>query len=298
MALSRGKFGAKGRRGRGKNQDTVKVMAGSIGALLLLLMAASFLHTSSSPVDAGLQSEVALAPVKSTDILVPIETLPVGSAFQPIMFRKDSRPEDQITPDIIRSFDDLKGKYAKAALIRNQPISKGALTDRQPVHVLTAMLPKGYRAVALEVGNPLVDNVDGWAQPGTDVDLVWITRVFGKESVTVLAGPVKILAANKATAGSVGTNQAANNFATVTLLLSLRDAMRVSLASMNGKISLGLRGEDDKRPNQSSVPISSVNEEIAPATPKKAQISVRVAPRSGGGAEVRQYDESGRRVEE
>jgi Flp pilus assembly protein CpaB len=202
---------------------------------------------------------------------------------------------------MIRSFDDLKGLYSKGVLIKNQPILKAALTDRQPVHVLTALLPKNYRAVALQVERPLLDNVDGWAQPGTDVDVVWITSAFGKEIAAVLAGPVRVLASNKTTEYTPKQKEtsdaAKNKLVTVTLLLTTRDALRVSMAALHGKITLGLRGVADTRPNDASRPISSIIDE--PSAPSKVNpvISVGVLDPVSRDREMRTYDMDGRRIE-
>lgn len=291
------KFSRGPRRGR-PDGNMLKVLGATIAALCLSMVGALYLHMSSAPSDARVSSEVDILSASRADIIVPIETLQVGTSFQPTMFRKEPKPEDQITPEMIRSFDELKGLYAKAVLIKNQPIVRTALTNRQPVHILTAMLPKRYRAVALEVQKPLLDNVDGWAQPGTVVDVVWLTDVFGKETASVLAGPVKVLAANKTTEGAPVQPVATNNLVTVTLLLSLEDALRVSLASMHGKISLGLRGQGDTKPNESAQPISSVTTENIPMVPQKPVIQVVVGDPISHQRETFEFDLSGRRIEQ
>jgi Flp pilus assembly protein CpaB len=215
------------------------------------------------------------------------------------MFRKEHRPEEQVSGDTLRSFDELKGMYAKGVLVRNQPVLKGSLTNRQPVHVLTAALPKKYRAVALQVEKPLLDNVDGWAQPGTDVDLLWLTSAFGKETISVLAGPVRVLASNKATESAPQMmTSSSSNLVTVTLLLSIRDAIRVSLAATQGKISLGLRGQNDRRPNEASKPISSVLDERAPLEVEKPSVNVKVVDVESKTSEIMKFSPDGRRIEE
>jgi Flp pilus assembly protein CpaB len=214
------------------------------------------------------------------------------------MFRRDRIAEDLLSGDMVRSFDDLKGMYAKGVLVKGQPILRGSLTNRQPVHVLTAALPRNYRAVALLVERPLLDNVDGWAQPGTDVDLVWLTSALGKDTATVLAGPVRVLASNRAVEGNSSRQTNNDKLVTVTLLLSVRDSMRVALAAQHGKITLGLRGQGDRRPNESSKPISSLmNEVIRPDGPKPF-VSVKVVDKDAKTSEVRRYSPDGRRLGE
>jgi Flp pilus assembly protein CpaB len=299
MALSRGSFHSRGRRRR-RDADPFTLIFGGVFVVAFLAVIGLFIHVSSEPSEAGIVNQNPLIVANSAEVLVPLETIPVGSTLQPTMFRKDSRPAEQITGDMIRSFDDLKGLYSKGVLIKNQPVLKAALTHRQPVHVLTAMLPKNYRAVALQVERPLLDNVDGWAQPGTDVDVVWITSAFGKEVAAVLAGPVRVLAANKTTEYSPKQKEQSdsNKLVTVTLLLTTRDALRISLAALQGKITLGLRGVADTRPNDASRPISNVLEEQASPEVPKPIISVKVTDPVSRLGELRQYDTDGRRLNE
>ena len=298
MALARNSKMNRGRRGR-SGRDPKALVAASAFGVAFLVVVGLFLHASRSPSDAGVAKEVELAPLAGVEIIVPIETLQVGTSFQPNMFKKEQRPEEQVSGDTIRSFDELKGMYAKGVLVKNQPVLKGSLTNRQPVHILTAALPKKYRAVALQVEKPLLDNVDGWAQPGTDVDLLWLTSAFGRESISVLAGPVRVLASNKTTENTPNQNAAASgNLVTVTLLLSIRDAIRVSLAATQGKVSLGLRGQNDRRPNEASRPISSVLDERAPVEAEKPSLKVKVVDVESKTSEIMKFSQDGRRIEE
>lgn len=298
MALARNSKMNRGRRGR-SGRDPRPLIVATVFGVAFIVVVGLVLHTSRAPSDAGVAKEVELIALEGVEIIVPIETLQVGTSFQPNMFKKEHRPEEQISGDTIRSFDELKGMYAKGVLVKNQPVLKGSLTNRQPVHILTAALPKRYRAVALQVEKPLLDNVDGWAQPGTDVDLLWLTSAFGRETISVLAGPVRVLASNKATEAT--PNQAAaasNSLVTVTLLLSIRDSIRVSLAATQGKVSLGLRGQNDRRPNEASRPISSVLDETAPVEMEKPSVKVKVVDVESKTSEIMKFSPDGRRIEE
>jgi Flp pilus assembly protein CpaB len=299
MAFGRSAFNNGKKRRKQTSVDNLPLIVGGGVVLVCALVLLVFLHVSSSPTDAAVVPPVKPQPKLTSEIIVPVETVQVGSSLQPSMFRIEHRPDDQVTGDMIRSYDELKGFYAKGVLIKNQPILKAALTNRQPIHVLTAMLPKNYRAIALQVEKPLIDNVDGWAQPGTDVDVVWVTNVFGKEVASILAGPARVLAANKATEWTPAKKDGgANKLATVTLLLSTRDAIRVTLAAMHGKITLGLRGLADDRPNDAIRPISSVVDEPVPPQPAQKTHTVKVVDPASQSAEVRSYDVTGRRIDE
>ena len=298
MALPKSSHNTRRRKGAAPRLPILAAVGGF--ALLFIVALAAAMHVLRAPSDAAVRTDSVTMPVYTTDIIVPAETIQVGVALQPSMFRKEQRIEDQVTGDIVRGFDELKGAYSRGVLFKGQPVLKAALTTRQPVHVLTALLPKDYRAVAIEVERPLLDNVDGWAQPGTDVDVVWITSAFGREMASILAGPVRVLASNKATEWSQAKATAAqtDKLVTVTLLLSVRDAVRVSLAAMHGRISLGLRGLNDKRPNDGARPLSAVVEEPIAKREPPALLSVKVVDPKSRGSEVRKYDFLGRRVSE
>lgn len=294
MALSGKNY--KNRSRRGKRKGSLSLLPGLLGVLVFLVMVGGGVHFLSAPSDAGTKREVDKIDINYGEILVPIDTIPAGSAFQSPMFRKELKLYSQITPDMVRTFDGLKGQYAKSVLISGQPVLKAAVTERQPVHVLTALLPTGYRAVAIEVQRPLLDNVDGWAQPGTDVDVIWITSAYGKEAAAVLAGPVKVLAANKATEWTPEKKSVKEKFMTVTLLLNKQDAVRIMLASLHGKITLGLRGLGDRLPHEGDRAVSSVIEDpIAPVEPLPV-LSVTVKDPRSKSVELRTYDSWGRRI--
>lgn len=296
MALGGKNFYSRKRRRKAKAQSPL--LSGVIGAAIFLVSVGGAIHFLSAPSDAGTAPRVKKIDANLVEILVPIDTLAVGTGFQPPMFRKQLKAYNKVTGDMIRSFEDLKGQYAKSVLVSGQPILKAALTNRQPIHVLTAMLPPGYRAVALQVQRPLLDNVDGWAQPGTDVDVIWLTSAFGQEAAAVLAGPVKILAANRATEWTPEKKDLNDKFMTVTLLLNSQDAVRVMLASLHGEITLGLRGLGDKKPHGGDRPVSAVVEDAVESFKPRSLVSVTIKDPLSRDVELRTYDTWGRRVSE
>ena len=193
------------------------------------------------------------APQEGTiEVIVPIANIQPGSAFQPQMFKRERKPEVVVGPDTVRSFDELKGMYARGVLVANRLVNREFLTSLQPVNALTASIPPGYRAIAISVD--ATSSVEGWAQPGARVDVVWVTEYTGRNTASVIAHNAKVLSANRRTEGaqvakrgSQGGRAAAVEAIppTVTLLLSVQDAMKVRLAALHGKLGLVLRGAED-----------------------------------------------------
>ena len=216
---------------------------------------AGFLHYSSQQSDAATMTiQQPVIPEEGTvEVIVPINNISPGSGFQPQMFKRERKPEAVVGPETVRSFEELKGMYAKGVLVANRLVNREFLTTLQPVNALTASIPAGYRAIAIPVD--ATSSVEGWAQPGARVDVVWVTEFTGKNTASVVAHNAKVLSANRRTEAIRGNLQPKPGAAagsgdqgippTVTLLLSVQDSMKVRLASLHGKLGLVLRGAED-----------------------------------------------------
>jgi pilus assembly protein CpaB len=205
-----------------------------------------------------------------------------------------------VGPDTIRDFDDIKGLYSRGVLVAEQPVHRDFLTSLQPVNALTASIPAGYRAIAISVD--AISSVEGWAQPGARVDVIWVTRDLGSQMAYAIAPNAKVLSANKKAEGARvdSKNSDSEVPTTVTLLLSVRDAMRVRLASLNGRLALVLRGSDDAGLAKMSGPIGegalfNVGRGVQPQN--RNLVSVKVRDRRTGKEELLTF-EDGERVRE
>ncbi|MEY4670069.1 MAG: Flp pilus assembly protein CpaB [Pseudomonadota bacterium] len=248
MAFTR-TYGRNRRRGGSTTARLVTVGAMCVG---LVVVVATTLHLSSGPSKANtpVVAHPKVIDDGMIDIIVPVQSVPPGTTLDSKMFRHVRKPELIVGADIIRDFEEIKGLYSKGMLVADQPIHRDFLTSLQPVNALTASIPKGYRAIAIAVD--ATSSVEGWAQPGARVDVIWVTKDFGLQMAYVIAPNAKVLSANKKAEGARvdGQDRSAEVPTTVTLLLSVRDAMRVRLAALNGRLALVLRGidSDDHKP--------------------------------------------------
>lgn len=267
----------------------------------------AFMHFSSPPSGAATQTEPTTAVVEAAgqvDLIVPTDNIVPGVALEPTMFRRDKRSEEVVGPEIVRDFEEVRGLYTKGLLIANQPINRDLLTSLQPVNALTASIPTGYRAIAITVD--ATSSVEGWAQPGARVDVFWVTTLTGRRTVSMVAANAKVLSANSKTEASQQQRDPAKAAAeeipnTVTLLLSNKDALRVRLASLHGRLSLVLRGSEDSGAVASSNPIPESALYSTSNLPVMEQarnlVTVKVKDRSTGKEEDLTF-ENGERVRE
>ncbi len=253
MAIS-SSYGRNRRRGSSRSARLVTVAGIGLGFVVII---ATALHLSSAPSKANTVVAAPQKPVEDgmIDIIVPLQSVPPGATLDPKMFHRVRKPELVVGVDIIRDFEEIKGLFSKGMLVAGQPIHRDFLTSLQPVNALTASIPKGYRAIAISVD--AISSVEGWAQPGARVDVIWVTKDFATQMAYVIAPNAKVLSANKRAEGArdEGKDKQAEVPSTVTLLLSVRDAMRVRLAALNGRLALVLRGIDSDT-TKSGGPIS------------------------------------------
>jgi Flp pilus assembly protein CpaB len=239
--------GAYNRNRRRGGSSSTRVAALGAGIVAVVVVLATLLHFSSNPSNArtlvGNPNQQAVDD-GMIEIIVPLENVPPGATLEPNMFHRVRKPEIIVGPDIIRDFEEIKGLYSRGVLVSEQPVHRDFLTSLQPVNALTASIPNGYRAIAIAVD--AISSVEGWAQPGARVDVIWVTKDFGSQMAYVVAPNAKVLSANKKAEGArlEGKDAEAEIPATVTLLLSVRDSMRVRLAALNGRLALVLRGMD------------------------------------------------------
>ena len=258
------------------------------------------LHMSSPPTVAKTVVPQKVMEPGMVEVIVPLEAIPPGATLEPKMFHRVKKPDVVVGPDIIRDFEDIKGLYSRGVLVAGQPVHRDFLTSLQPVNALTASIPPGYRAIAISVD--AISSVEGWAQPGARVDVIWVTRDLGSQMAYVIAPNAKVLSANKRAEGSQAGSSSSEGETpqTVTLLLSVRDAMRVRLASLNGRLALVLRGAEDAGLAKSSAPIGEgalFNVNKGPAPQARNLVSVKVRDRRTGKEEMLTFQD-GERVRE
>lgn len=253
--LGSGTYNRNRRRGGTSSTKVAAIGAGVVAAVVVI---AALLHLSSGPSNArNVPANVQQQPIDDgmIQIIVPLDSIAPGSTLEPSMFHRVRKPEIIVGPDIIRDFEEIKGLYSRGVLVAEQPVHRDFLTSLQPVNALTASIPNGYRAIAISVD--ATSSVEGWAQPGARVDVIWVTKDFGSQMAYVVAPNAKVLSANKKAEGARldAKNSEVEVPSTVTLLLSVRDAMRVRLAALNGRLALVLRGVDSETSKPGS-PIS------------------------------------------
>ena len=243
--LKKGSFGGRTKR---KNKNAVLALA-SLAFVLVFVMLVAILLKETSKAKSEVKERVVVvtepakeAPVPMANVLVPVQEIEAGKSLDPQMFKMIEKPAMSVSEDAVRSFEEIRNLYPRSILAANQPLVKDLFTAVRPPNQVSAKIPVGFRAVTINVN--ATSAVEGWANPGANVDVHWVSNITGEQTATLLVQNAKILSAERQVEGqNVGT--AAVVPTTVTLLVSEKDAQKISLASTTGQIVLHLRGATD-----------------------------------------------------
>ena len=146
-----------------------------------------------------------------------------------------------------RAMQKMAGSVARFSIGKGDPIRREKLVRPEKGGVMAAILPKGKRAVSIEISN--AQGVSGLILPNDHVDLVLTPRSrSGKNAVSeTLLRNIRVLAIGTKFESKNGQKIAKGK--TATLALSPHQVEIVAQAKARGKIWLSLRSLADASPN-------------------------------------------------
>ncbi|MDC0357511.1 Flp pilus assembly protein CpaB [Oligoflexia bacterium] len=239
----------------GRQSDRTRtVLLASMFFIVLFSILAFFLLSTADPKGETTKTVVVEteAEIKMVEVLVPLRDVLPGIPLEAQMFRRESRPQVGVSNRTVRTFEEVRGHYARSLIVAGQPLHRDYITSVKPTNALTASIPKGFRAVTIRVDART--SVEGFVRPGAKVDVVWASRISGQPGVTVIVQNAKVLSAERQTATEQKSGVPVPS--TVTLLVTSKDAQKIQLASTTGKLSLSLRGDADEVSDGQSRPIT------------------------------------------
>lgn len=206
---------------------------------------------------------VAAAPAPIHRFAAAVKNLQAGEQIQPAMLTLADWPASQPLKGAFAKPEDLTGRVLLFPIPAGEIVLDNHLAAAGSGTGLTAHIPEGMRAIALRSDE--VAGVAGFLLPGTFVDVLvtYAAPVTGNTqnpannliTSTVLQN-VKVLAAGqKLEADPSGKADMAS---VVTLLVTPRDAEKLTLASSLGKILFVLRNNIDRKDVEDLTPQTSL----------------------------------------
>lgn len=181
--------------------------------------------------------------LEKVEVLIPLKNIQPGEELKPQLFRSEQRIELSLDARAVRSREQLVGQFARSLIVAGRPLSADYMTSLKPISPISSEIKPGFRAVTIPVD--ATQSVEGWARPGSRVDIFWISTLKGAPSLSLIVQNARVLSSDRIV-GEGGTNPEKPVPSHVTLLVAANDAQRIQLAKTTGSISLALRGDKDK----------------------------------------------------
>lgn len=224
--------------------------------------------------------------IEMEDVLVAAKDIPLGTLVSDEYIHWVAWPKASTSAGMMRksdsptAFEDAKGSVSRGSFLEGEPMRKEKLVKGPNSGFLSAILPSGARAVAIDIHGGGNTSAGGFVLPNDHVDIIRTYRdeeaskatgldTYGTE--TVLSN-VRVLAIGQNVQEKNGERVVIGNNAT--LELDPAQVEKVLLAQKAGQLSLALRS------------MVNSNQKTAPEPPKDATgltiVRFGVAARASG----------------
>lgn len=199
------------------------------------------------------QNEVRASLAEPQTILLDVPSRPIskGEQLKNVPLTKIKWPSSSDASRFLRDTTAYQNFYTTNNLPAFAPIPLDALVANSlDGNAVVENIPVGYRAITVKVDVESI--VEGWAQTGNYVDVIVLRQSSEPEmgiEAKLIAENVKILSAGASAESSKSNSNSAHAPATVTLLVSQEDALKIRTASTVGKLTFALRGMGDQTPS-------------------------------------------------
>ncbi len=200
------------------------------------------------------------APVERTDleqVLTAAKEIPLGTQVQDLDLAWSSWPRTNTNEGMIlkskepEALDEIKGSVARAQFFAGEPLRRSKLVKGPNAGFLSAILPSGSRAVAINIDSTGSTSAGGFILPNDRVDVIRTTRAGEGEnafqSQTILRN-IRILAIGQRIEEK--NNERVVVGSNATLELTPRQSEQIVLAQRVGQLSLVLRSMLDANQSQ------------------------------------------------
>ena len=183
------------------------------------------------------------APVEMQDVVVAARNLKIEEVIKADLLKVEQRPKAAIQPGSFSSIKDVEDRWVQIGMLEGEQVLDGKLAPKGSPPGLIARIPKGMRAISIEVNEQT--GVAGFVLPDHRVDVIQMIPSSNpsqpQEADTVLQDVLVLASGQTFTRPDDRTIQVRS----VTLALSPDQVDTVVAARHRGPLSLCLRGLND-----------------------------------------------------
>jgi pilus assembly protein CpaB len=192
--------------------------------------------------------------VETEEILVALKDIDINATLNAENVKIEAWPKAKLQEGAIRTFEEVKDKFAKSRIIKGDAITLAKITDQ--VGNVVHLIPAGFRVIPVPVEEATV--MKG-ISPGDRVDInlsVKRSEVIREDGVFTIMQAVRIFAVGSNTEKVIDPKGGEASFRTVSVLVTPEQARHLIGAMDIGKVKLTLR-----HPNE---PIDTKSDPVTP----------------------------------
>lgn len=219
----------------------------------IVALAALLYLTLSAKDSQSLQKTEAVVIANDVDfVLIPAPSRQVarGELLSSVPFTTIKWPKSGLPGNYMRNISNYQEARSLTSLPQLMPVPLSALKNGPLAeNAVVEGIPAGMRAITVRVD--IESAVEGWARSGNFVDVIVIRQSDNQNSgleSKIIAQNVRILSAGRSAEPIAQSGIAPRAPATVTLLVSQTDALKIKTAASFGKLTFALRGLGDNSP--------------------------------------------------
>lgn len=205
--------------------------------------------------------EKQVKPLETVEVLVAARDIGLGDTVNETQVRWQEWPKSGVTPSFVARFNgqtpptmNVVGSIARGSFVTGEPIVAAKLVTGAGAGFMSAVLPSGTRAVAIEISAE--SGAGGFILPNDRVDVLLTQRVPGAQggvsSDTILRN-IRVLAIDQKIQEQKNERTALGR--TATLELTPAQAEQIAMSRQMGTISLALRPLVDSAKTTSEQPV-------------------------------------------
>jgi Ca-activated chloride channel family protein len=145
------------------------------------------------------------------------------------------------------ALEEIETKLPTSAVTSAQESAKApsSTADDMQANEMFTHIPEGYKAVTIPI--EVTSAIEGWARPGSRVDLSKISSKSGKPTISIVTEKALVLKADRADRSEKGINSDTSpTNSNLTVLIPRNDASMLELAQSQGKIIVSLSNDRDE----------------------------------------------------
>lgn len=185
--------------------------------------------------------------VEEVSVLVAVRDLPIEDVLKPDAVRVARLPRASVPAGALTDPKQVEDRWVMIKMLEGEPIVEAKLAPKGSPSGLVARIPKGMRALAIEVNEST--GVSGFVLPGHRIDIIQTRPDGGARKNRGLTGEADTILENVLVlaSGQILTRpeDKSVNVRTVTLAVTPEEADLLVAARQKGPLSLSLRGLND-----------------------------------------------------